>query len=346
MSNWRIFKWTGLFTLLGLGLATWLGWSTTHSGHGMLAVLFICAVLAVLEVSLSFDNAIINAKILERMSPVWQRRFLTWGIFIAVFGMRMIFPLMIVALAAGISPLSAFNMAIRHPSEYAHIMEGSRLLIDGFGGSFLMMVGLQYFFDAKKEVHWIGLLEKRLARWSSLKGIEVGLLVAFILLFAHLLRPAQSLTFMSAALMGLLTFLAMEVLGQVLDASRPQIDAAKRGGIGTFLYLEMLDASFSFDGVIGAFALSTNLFVIAIGLSIGALYVRSMTILLVERQTLGEYRFLEHGAFYAILLLAIIMFAQTIVEIPEVATGLVGAGLVILSLRSSVRYNAICHPKQ
>jgi hypothetical protein len=140
-------------------------------------------------------------------------------------------------------------------------------------------------------------------------------------------------------LFGLLTFLAVEGLGEVLDASQEQVDMVHRGGLGAFIYLEVLDASFSFDGVIGAFALTTNLFVIAIGLGIGAFYVRSLTIMLVERKTLGQYRYLEHGAFYAIMVLAVIMYVQTLVHIPEVITGLIGAVLIGLSLLSSIRYN-------
>jgi uncharacterized protein len=117
------------------------------------------------------------------------------------------------------------------------------------------------------------------------------------------------------------------------------MSAAARGGFGAFLYLEILDASFSFDGVIGAFALTQNLFIIAIGLGIGAMYVRSMTIMLVEKGTLAHYRYLEHGAFYAILILSVIMYVQTLTHIPEVITGLGGAALIGISLWSSIRYN-------
>ena len=87
-----------------------------------------------------------------------------------------------------------------------------------------------------------------------------------------------------------------------------------------FLYLEILDASFSLDGVIGAFALSKNLFVIALGLGIGAYFVRSMTIYLFEKGTLRAYKYLEHGAFWAICLLALMMFLGAIAHIPEVIT--------------------------
>jgi hypothetical protein len=136
-----------------------------------------------------------------------------------------------------------------------------------------------------------------------------------------------------------LTFLLVEVLGGVLDKNEEAMSGAARGGLGAFLYLEVLDASFSFDGVIGAFALSHNLFVIAIGLGIGAMYVRSMTVMLVEKGTLAQFRYLEHGAFYAILILSVIMYFQTIVHIPEVITGLGGAGLIGIALWSSIRWN-------
>jgi hypothetical protein len=91
--------------------------------------------------------------------------------------------------------------------------------------------------------------------------------------------------------------------------------------------------------VIGAFALTQNLFIIAIGLGIGAMYVRSMTIMLVEKGTLTRYRYLEHGAFYAIFVLSIVMYCQTLVHVPEVVTGLGGAFLIALALLSSIRYN-------
>jgi uncharacterized protein len=135
------------------------------------------------------------------------------------------------------------------------------------------------------------------------------------------------------------------VIGHLLDKSQETVELAAKGGLGAFLYLEVLDASFSFDGVIGAFALTQNLFLIAIGLGIGAMYVRSMTIMLVERKTLAAFRFLEHGAFWSILILSVIMFAQTLFHIPEVITGLLGAGVIALSLLSSLRYRrmALAH---
>lgn len=332
----RYYSWALIVTVLGLLLGAWIGWSAEGTVQGALSVLFICAVLSVLEISLSFDNAIVNAKILKDMNAVWRRRFLTWGILIAVFGMRIVFPLAIVAVAASLDPWSALQLAIREPHEYARILTEAHVGIAAFGGTFLFMVGLSYFFDAEKDVHWIQALERRLSRVAVVQGATVAIVLLTLLLFARALPAEDGATFLQAGVWGLLTFLAVGALGDIMDATQAQMDVVHKAGAASFLYLEVLDASFSFDGVIGAFALSNNLFVIAIGLGIGAMYVRSMTIMLVDRGTLGQYRFLEHGAFYAILALAIIMYFQTLAHIPEVLTGLIGATLIGLSLWSSL----------
>jgi hypothetical protein len=313
------FRWAFGFTAVGLVLAFWLGWGYSGNFTGALSFFLIAGVLAVLEISLSFDNAIVNANKLKDMTPEWQQRFLTWGIVIAVFGMRILFPLLIVVIAAGIGPIEALVLAATKPAEYARIIGSAHVSIAAFGGAFLMMVALTYFIDEGKEVDWIAALERRLRACASIRGLEIGFVLG----------------------VGLLTFLAVEVLGQVLDRASMTTEAAK-GGLGAFLYLEVLDASFSFDGVIGAFALTQNLFLIAIGLGIGAMYVRSMTIMLVERNTLAELRYLEHGAFWSIPILSGIMFAQTLMHIPEVITGLLGAGFIGLALLSSVRFNRAC----
>lgn len=341
------FKWAIVSTIIGLALGAWLGWETTGTLGGTATIFFIVAVLAVLEISLSFDNAIVNANKLKDMTPKWQQRFLTWGILIAVFGMRIIFPLLIVVIAANVGPWTAVMMAASQPEEYARIMNEAHLPIAAFGGTFLMMVGLSFFFDNEKDVHWVAWIEEKASKYSSLKGVEISLVLLLMLGFSQIiatsddpaLGPVAANTFFHSAIWGLLTFLLVEVIGGLLDQPQETVSAAAKGGIGAFLYLEVLDASFSFDGVIGAFALSQNLFVIAIGLGIGAMYVRSMTIMLVERGTLAEYRFLEHGAFYAILILSVIMYLQALVHIPEVITGLGGAALIGVSLWSSIRWN-------
>ncbi|MCB1390032.1 MAG: DUF475 domain-containing protein [Rhodobacteraceae bacterium] len=335
----RYFRAAFAVTLIGLALGAALGWQATGTLGGALATLVVVAILAVLEVSLSFDNAVVNANKLKDMRPEWQRRFLTWGILIAVFGMRILFPLLIVVVAAHVGPWQALVLAATEPDSYAHILEDAHLPISAFGGTFLMMVGLSFFFDHEKEVHWAHWLETRMARYATVRGIEVAVVLLLALGVSRLLPPTERHMFVVAAVWGLLTFLLVEVASGFLDTRQATLSTAARGGLGAFLYLEVLDASFSFDGVIGAFALSHNLFVIAAGLGIGAMYVRSLTIMLVERETLTQYRYLEHGAFYAIIALSVIMYVQALLPIPEVVTGLFGAALIGIALWSSVRWN-------
>lgn len=337
--NLGYFRWAFVVTALGLVLSAWLGYVTSGTVAGALSFLMIGTVLAILEISLSFDNAIVNANILRDMDPLWQKRFLTWGILIAVFGMRIFFPLLVVMVAAHVSPLAALSMAAFRPDEYAALIGEAHLSIAAFGGSFLMMVALNYFVDEGKEVDWIRTLECQLRRCANIRGLEIAFVLTVIMVFAALMSASDRGEFLFAAAGGLLTFLLVEAMGHVLDGRQQAIKGAAQAGLGAFLYLEVLDASFSFDGVIGAFALTHNLFLIAIGLGVGAMYVRSMTLMLVERNTLAQFRYLEHGAFYSILVLSVIMFAQTLWHIPEMVTGLLGSAFIGLALLSSIRYN-------
>ena len=338
----RYYKFSLVFTLVCFGLAVWYGAASRGSLVGMLEILWIVAILSVLEVSLSFDNAVVNATVLKDMDEKWQQRFLVWGIAIAVFGTRIIFPLAIVAIAAGIGPIEAIDLSLNNPQEYERIVSSAHIGIAGFGGAFLAMVGLKFFFDGEKDVHWITAIETRLSRVSALPAIEIGLLLVVLWIISTFLPEAEALTFITAGTLGLATYIAVDALGSWLDQkeqAKKASGAVMRSGLGGFLYLEVLDASFSFDGVIGAFALSNNMIVIALGLSIGAMFVRSMTIHLVRRGTLAEYRYLEHGAFWAIIVLGSIMLLSALVHIPEVFTGLIGATLIGFSLWWSVRFN-------
>ncbi len=337
----RYYKGSILFTLVCLALAAWYGWHQTGTISGMLGLLWIVVVLSILEVSLSFDNAVVNASVLEDMDAVWQRRFLTWGMVIAVFGMRIVFPLAIVAIAAGLGPMEALDLSLNDPRRYEEIVSSAHVGIAGFGGAFLAMVGLSFFFDGDKDVHWIEWLETRLARFSNIKAAEIALLLVAIYLISRLLPASDALTFMVSGTLGIVTFIAVEALGTILEMREEALaaqGAVVRSGLGGFLYLNILDASFSFDGVIGAFALSNNMIIIALGLSIGAMFVRSMTIHLVQKGTLAEYRYLEHGAFWAIIALGGIMLFSARFHIPETVTGLIGAVLIGVSLAWSIRH--------
>ena len=340
----KYFKGSLLFTAICLGLGAWLGWSSTGTVVGTLGVLWIVLVLGVLEVSLSFDNAVVNASVLKDMDPIWRQRFLTWGILIAVFGMRIVFPVAIVAIAASLGPIEAVRLAASDPDQYQRIITEAHIGIAGFGGAFLGMVGLNFFFDSDKEVHWIGIVERQLAKLSSVDAVAIAIVLVFLYGVSTLLPSADAFTFVIAGIFGLLAYIGVEAVNSLLEAPEagPGGDltgVVARSGLASFLYLELLDSSFSFDGVIGAFALTNNIFIIALGLGIGAMFVRSMTIMLVEKGTLAQYRYLEHGAFWAILALAGIMLLSARYHIPETITGLIGAAMIGLSLWMSVRYN-------
>jgi hypothetical protein len=260
---------------------------------------------------------------------------------IAVFGMRIAFPLAIVAVAAGLGPLEALRLSLNEPARYEQIVSSAHVGISGFGGAFLALVGMRFFFDEEKDVHWIRWVEKQLSAVSTIRAVEIAVLILGLWSISRMLDDAEALVFLGAGMLGIVTFIAVEAVGTLLEireAAQAASGAVIRSGLGGFLYLNVLDASFSFDGVIGAFALSNNMIVIALGLSIGAMFVRSLTIMLVRRGTLDEYRYLEHGAFWAIVALAIIMLLSVKFDFSETFTGLIGAVLIGASLAWSVRY--------
>ena len=124
-----------------------------------------------------------------------------------------------------------------------------------------------------------------------------------------------------------------------MRAAKCAVQGAGCTGLISFIYLELIDASFSLDGVLGAFALSKDIIIISIGLAIGAMFVRSLTIMLVEKKTLKQFLYLEHGAHWAIGALACLMLVSTVKEIPEVVTGGIGLGFIVLAFISSIMHN-------
>ncbi len=299
---------------------------------GLNAFLLV-VILSILEVTLSFDNAVVNAKVLERMSPVWQRRFLTWGIAIAVFGTRFVLPILIVSIATLTSPWLITKLAFTDAAAYGHLLEGVHGTITAFGGVFLLMVSLKYFFDKAKDTHWIEWIEKHLVKWGRIEAIEIALALTLITTISFFTHFDQA-SVLVAGIIGLILFVMMEGLAGSLEIESE--DVAK-SGLTLFIYLNILDSAFSLDGVVGAFALTTNLLIIVVGLGIGAYFVRALTLYFVEQKTLTELVYLEHGAHWAILGLAIAMLANLIVHVPEVITGLIGLCFVALAYRSSLR---------
>lgn len=335
----------GSYIITIIGVITAYFWAEhIHPGSGLASV-FIVFILAILEISLSFDNAVVNAMKLEKMSHIWRHRFLTWGIAIAVFGMRFLFPILVVSIFANLSMAEVTRIALNDSDKYAHYLHLTHAPIVSFGGIFLLMLFLHYFFDHKKTVHWIKPLEEWLSHLDNLRGIEV--IIALIMVFStqsFAKDPQTQLAITLSGIAGVITYLAIDGLSHYLEKHEQQRLAqctqnAACGGFVAFMYLELIDASFSLDGVLGAFALSKDIIIISIGLAIGAMFVRSLTIMLVEKKTLAQFLYLEHGAHWAIGALAIIMLISTEIEVPEVVTGIIGLVFIVLSLVSSILHN-------
>lgn len=298
---------------------------------GGIAAIYITFLLIILEVSLSFDNAVVNAKVLETMDPIWQKRFILYGIPIAVFGMRLVFPLAIVAIVTGMGMIETLQVAMDEPARYETILKSTESIIFAFGGAFLLMVFLDFFFE-ERDIKWVKFIEgsKIVEKFSGVANIE---LITAIIVGIVLGNITQDFGVVLAFMYGILLHSLLGMLDHFLTSD------TMKSGIAGFIYLEVLDASFSFDGVIGAFALTSNIFIIMIGLGVGAMFVRSMTIYFVEQKTLSQFRYLEHGAHYAIGILAIIMLMKITTHIGEAVTGTVGIGLIAVAFGHSVWEN-------
>ncbi|MGW0713078.1 DUF475 domain-containing protein [Streptomyces sp. NPDC002643] len=342
------------------------GWSFAVTALGLLAAVFyggweafgIVAILSVLEISLSFDNAVVNAGILKKMNAFWQKIFLTIGVLIAVFGMRLVFPVVIVAVSAQMGPIEAVDLALNNKDRYQELVTDAHPAIAAFGGMFLLMIFLDFIFE-DRDIKWLAWLERPLAKLGKIDMLSVCIALVVLLIssmtfatHAHQHGGAhvdKAQTVLVSGIAGLITYLVVGGLSgyfedkldeaEEKEESKPKsaVLLAGQAAFFMFLYLEVLDASFSFDGVIGAFAITNDIVLMALGLGIGAMYVRSLTVYLVRQGTLDDYVYLEHGAHYAIGALAAILLVTIQYQINEIVTGLIGVVLIGWSFWSSVR---------
>ena len=335
------FRFSFFVTIVCLLLAAW--WGYARGGvAGAVSAIGIAAILGVMEVSLSFDNAVVNASVLKTWDRLWQNLFLTVGMVVAVFGMRLFFPLAIVAVAAELGMVDVWHMALNDPAQYARHLGEHHAEVAAFGGVFLLLVFLNFLLDDDKSLHWLGNIERKLASLGRVGSVPVFIALCTVMASLSLVEVPRQLAVLMAGIWGIGTYVAVDVLSNLLERGEEEGGSVgaivRRGSIGAFLYLEVLDASFSFDGVIGAFAISSDVVIIMLGLTIGAMFVRSLTIYLVRKGTLDEFIFLEHGAHYAIGILALIMLVSMKYHVSEIFTGLIGVAFIGASLWSSIRH--------
>jgi hypothetical protein len=339
MQLFKFFRWTIITTIAALVVSYFYGgWAT----------LFTCIVLGILEVSLSFDNAVLNASILRKMSPFWQKMFLTIGIIIAVFGMRLVFPLLIVGVVAQLNPFEALQLALAKgdphtPGTYGYILAEAHPVIASFGGMFLLLLFLDFVFE-DRDIKWLQALEKPLAKIGRLKTVSVFVALGALLAVTLVAPEHEQTTILIAGLLGCMLYIFIKGLGDVFQQySQKKMGnmalATGKAGFFMFLYLEVLDATLSFDGAIGAFAITPDPIIIALGLGvIGAMAVRSLTVFMVRKGTLDEFVHLEHGAHWAIGALAIILLVSISVHVHEIITGIIGLLFIGAAFWTSVLY--------
>lgn len=302
--------------------------------------LFTVIVLTLLETTFSADNAVVNSKVLITLSPFWQKLFMTVGIFIAVFLVRFLMPIGIVMLTAGLGFTEVLQLASSDPARYEHEIEKAEPLIHAFGGAFLLMISLSYFIDYEKKTHWLKFLESRLGKLGRFDNITTFIMLLTSIVVYFTVDEKYHAAVLIASICAMALHIGLGLLSASFEKGRKHATSAKTkvgvAAFGAFMYLEILDASFSLDGVIGAFALTSNIVLIMAGLGAGAVWVRAMTIHLVRVKALQKYIYLEHGAHWAIAFLGAVMFLKLYhIELPEVIVGSLGLALIGLAILRS-----------
>lgn len=344
---------SSIFTFIALITCFYLG--------GTSAVL-VGITLSILEISLSFDNAVVNASVLSSMDEVWRRRFLTWGILIAVFGARLLIPILIVSITAGLSPLAVFHAAFFDTAEYAKLIEHIHIYVSGFGYAFLGMVFLKFFLDENKKKHWIPVIERYMQKLGTIESVQTLILLIVTAGFSTILVGEEQNHFLLSSICGIIIYLIIDGFTAMIEPQEDESISESRindkdvniqnsaittkglkslasAGLISFLYLEILDTSFSLDGVIGAFAITQDIVIILLGLTIGSFFVRSLTIFMVDKKALQQLAFLEHGAFWSVGMLSFFMLLKTTFHISEVLIVLVTIIILIVSVAHSYLEN-------
>jgi len=221
----RIFGVSGLLTV---ALGIWVAFA------GGIESLWIYLVLVVLEITFSFDNAIVNSRILTRLSTYWQTLFLTVGIFFAVFVVRFLLPVLIVVIATGLNFFEVIGLALNAPKLYAAALHHAEPLINAFGGTFLVMIGLSYFVDSEKQVHWLTTIEKTLARLGNVRFLKLAFVLIVSLVIGLTVEPRLEDLVLWASLIGIALHVGLESLSRAFEGEKTGKSKSKLVGMAAF----------------------------------------------------------------------------------------------------------------
>lgn len=306
--------------------------------------LFLTVILILVEITFSFDNAVINAQILGKMSRFWHQMFLTVGIVIAIFGVRIALPIAIVMLTTGDSWVMVIDQVINHPKEYSQALVSIYPQIAAFGGTFLLMLALHFFLDDDRRVVWIKHVERFLQRYSVAWAPAVISLVIILIIY-FIPGNHEPLGTLLAGILGIVIYSTIQAIIAAIGFLKNRVNKGlsnktehQTGLVAfvSFIYLLIVDSAFSLDGVVGSFAISTDIIIIALGLGVGAFWVRSLTVYMVSHKILGKYKYLEHGAHWTVLALSIVMFVGIFWHVPEFVAGILGIVFIGSAALSSV----------
>jgi hypothetical protein len=298
----------------------------------ILSVVLIIAGLCLFETITSIDNAIINAEVLSTMGERAKRWFLVWGLIFAVFAVRGLLPWLIVWLSTpSLGPVGALTATFSSdPLVIAAIELSAPVLLIG-GGTFLIFLFLNWLFLENKNFGLRG------ERFFATKGVWffalVSILLSAIVWFALDKNPLMAF----GAVVGSTAFFIVHGFRQNAElAEHRMLHSEGMSDVSKIFYLEVIDATFSIDGVIGAFAFTMAVPLILIGNGIGAFVVRELTLRNVDN--IKKYRYLKNGAMYSIFFLGIIMILDSFgISIPFFASPLITFGVVGFFLLKSLQ---------
>ncbi|MBI3051114.1 DUF475 domain-containing protein [Candidatus Woesearchaeota archaeon] len=288
-----------------------------------IALLFLTVLgLALFEIISSIDNAIINAEVLSTMREKARRWFLLWGLLFAVFVIRGLLPWLIVwASAPSLGPVGAFTATFSSDPKVIEAIESAAPLLLIAGGTFLILLFFHWLFLEEK--HY-GLPTERFFRSQGVWFYAIAsVFVAALVWFALAVNPFMAF----AAVVGSTTFFITHGFKQNAELEEQRLLEGGRSDIAKIMYLEVIDATFSIDGVLGAFAFTLAVPLILVGNGLGAFVLRQMTVSNIDR--IKKFRYLKNGAMYSILFLGMIMVLDSFgMHIPSWASPVVTFGVV------------------
>jgi len=297
----------------------------------IVSIVLVVAGLCLFETISSIDNAIINAEVLSTMAEWARRWFLVWGLLFAVAVVRGVLPWLIVWLSApSLGPVGAFTATFSNdPAVIEAIEQAAPMLLIG-GGTFLIFLFL----------HWIFLEEKnyglRGEKFVESKGVWFFAAVSIVLLLLVWLALERDPVMAFGAVAGSTAFFIVHGFRQNAEEQERKMLGGRMSDISKIFYLEVIDATFSIDGVLGAFAFTLSVPLIIIGNGIGAVVVRQITVGNIDR--IKKYQFLKNGAMYSILFLGVIMVLDSFgVNIPPFFSPIVTFAVVGFFLAKSIR---------